>query len=42
MMSAMEVQRAYAQALLVDRQALASFQQENDALMATTTLKNAF
>ena len=35
MMSAMEVQRAYARALLVDRQALDAYQQENDALMAT-------
>ncbi len=42
MMSAMEVQRAYAQALLVDREALAGFQEENDALMATTALKKAF
>jgi len=36
------VQRAYAQALLVDRQALAGYQDANDALMATTTLKTAF
>ena len=42
MMSAMEVQRAYARALLVDRQALDAYQQENDALMATATLKQAF
>lgn len=42
MMSAMEVQRAYAQALLVDRPILEGFQEENDALMATTTLKRAF
>ncbi|WP_209015006.1 L-rhamnose catabolism isomerase [Roseibium limicola] len=42
MVSAMEVQRAYAQALIVDRPALEGFQQENDALMATTTLKKAF
>ncbi|WP_299821041.1 L-rhamnose catabolism isomerase [uncultured Roseibium sp.] len=42
MVSAMEVQRAYAQALLVDRAALEGFQQDNDALMATTTLKTAF
>jgi L-rhamnose isomerase/sugar isomerase len=40
--SATEVQRAYAQALLVDRVALAGFQDGNDALMATTTLKHAF
>ncbi|QQA43845.1 L-rhamnose catabolism isomerase [Pelagovum pacificum] len=42
MISATEVQRAYAQALLVDRAALGGFQQENDALMATLTLKQAF
>jgi L-rhamnose isomerase/sugar isomerase len=42
MVSAMEVQRAYAQALLVDRKALDGFQQDNDALMATETLKTAF
>jgi len=42
MVSAMEVQRAYAQALLVDRIALEGFQDTNDALMATSTLKEAF
>lgn len=42
MMSACEVQRAYAQALLVDRKALEGFQDANDALMATQTLKSAF
>ena len=42
MVSAMEVQRAYAQALLVDRAALKGFQNDNDALMATTTLKQGF
>ncbi len=42
MLSAIEVQRAYAQALLVDRKALAHFQDANDALMATQTLKAAF
>lgn len=42
MASAMEVQRAYAQALLVDRSALEGFQEQNDALNATTTLKRAF
>ncbi|MGV0908637.1 L-rhamnose catabolism isomerase [Martelella sp. FOR1707] len=42
MISAMEVQRAYAQALLVNRAALAGYQDENDALMATSTLKQAF
>jgi L-rhamnose isomerase/sugar isomerase len=40
--SAMEVQRAYAQALIVDRQALSAYQEDNDALMATRTLKAAF
>ena len=42
MVSAMEVQRAYAQALLVDRAALEGFQDANDALMATGALKAAF
>ncbi|AWB48266.1 L-rhamnose catabolism isomerase [Gemmobacter aquarius] len=42
MVSAMEVQRAYAAALLVDRGALAGYQDANDALMATTTLKHGF
>jgi L-rhamnose isomerase/sugar isomerase len=42
MLSAAEVQRAYAQALLVDRAALESYQDGNDALMATQTLKSAF
>jgi len=42
MASAMEVQRAYAQALLVDRKALEGFQNDNDALMATDTLKAAY
>ncbi len=42
MASATEVQRAYAQALLVDRTALVGFQDDNDALMATTTLKHGF
>jgi L-rhamnose isomerase/sugar isomerase len=42
MASAMEVQRAYACALLVDRAALDGFQDSNDALMATRTLKRAF
>jgi L-rhamnose isomerase / sugar isomerase len=42
MLSAVEVQRAYASALLVDRKALAGFQEANDALMATQTLKVAF
>jgi L-rhamnose isomerase/sugar isomerase len=42
MLSAVEVQRAYAQALLVDRKALEAFQEDNDALMATQTLKAAY
>jgi L-rhamnose isomerase / sugar isomerase len=42
MVSAMEVQRAYAAALLVDRKSLEGFQEGNDALMATATLKQAF
>ncbi|WP_026618217.1 L-rhamnose isomerase / sugar isomerase [Ensifer sp. WSM1721] len=42
MTSAMEVSRAYAQALLVDRRALEAYQQDNDALMASETLKAAF
>jgi len=42
MSSASEVRRAYAQALLVDRNALREHQDGNDALMATTTLKTAF
>jgi L-rhamnose isomerase/sugar isomerase len=42
MLSAVEVQRAYAQALLVDRKALEGFQESNDALMATQTLKAAY
>jgi L-rhamnose isomerase / sugar isomerase len=40
--SAMELTRAYAQSLLVDREALAAYQDDNDALMATQTLKRAF
>lgn len=42
MTSAIELQRAHAQALLVDRQALAEHQQQNDALLASQTLKRAF
>lgn len=42
MLSAIEVQRAYAAALLVDRPALAGYQDDNDALMATQTLKSAY
>jgi L-rhamnose isomerase/sugar isomerase len=40
--SANEVRRAYAQALLVDRKALLEHQRNNDALLASETLKNAF
>ncbi len=40
--SAIEVQRSYIKALLVDREALAGYQQDNDALMASNTLKAAF
>jgi L-rhamnose isomerase / sugar isomerase len=42
MSSAIELKRAYAQALLVDRAALAEFQQHNDALMAAQALKRAY
>ncbi|MDQ0456469.1 L-rhamnose catabolism isomerase [Rhizobium paknamense] len=42
MASANEIRRAYAQALLVDRGALDSYQADNDALMATETLKRAY
>jgi len=42
MSSAIELQRSYAQALLVDRKALDAAQQANDALLATQTLKRAF
>jgi L-rhamnose isomerase/sugar isomerase len=42
MLSAVEVQRAYATALLVDRKALEGFQDANDALMSTQTLKAAY
>jgi L-rhamnose isomerase / sugar isomerase len=40
--SAIEVTRAYVQAHLVDREALAGYQESNDALMALQTLKQAF
>jgi L-rhamnose isomerase/sugar isomerase len=42
MSSAIELQRAYAQALLVDRVALSQYQESNDVLMAAQTLKRAF
>ena len=40
--STIEIQRAYAQALLVDRRALAGFQDANDAMMANQCFKRAF
>ncbi len=40
--SAIELTRAYAQVLLVDREALAGLQESNDVLMAAQTLKRAF
>jgi L-rhamnose isomerase/sugar isomerase len=42
MTSAVEVVRAYVQAHLVDREALAEHQERNDAVMALATLKRAF
>ena len=42
MTSAMEVCRAYAQALIVDRKALSDDQEGGDALLAYETLKKAF
>jgi L-rhamnose isomerase/sugar isomerase len=42
MLSAVELQRAYAQALLVDRAALAAAQDANDVLGAHILLKQAF
>lgn len=42
MCSAIEVQRAFIQASLVDRVALTEYQNNNDALMAAQTLKRAF
>ena len=40
--SANEIRRAYAQALLVDRTALHGFQDANDAMLASETLKEGF
>ena len=40
--SANEIRRAYAQALLVDRAALHGYQNDNDALMASESLKQAY
>ena len=42
MISAVEIQRAFVQASLVDRAALADYQDQNDALMASATLRAAF
>jgi L-rhamnose isomerase/sugar isomerase len=42
MVSAMEIERAYVQAHLVDRVALATYQESNDAMMASEALKQAF
>ncbi len=42
MLSAADVQRAYAQALLVDRNALKAAQEANDALAATQALRLAY
>jgi len=42
MTSAMEVCRAYAQALIVDRKGLGEYQEGGDALLAYETLKRAF
>jgi len=42
MVSAMEAQRAYAQAILVDRPALEAAQEANDVMLAHRTLKAAF
>lgn len=42
MVSAIELTRAFAQALLVDRERLAELQERNDALLASQTLKEAF
>ena len=40
--SAIEVQRSYIKALLVDRKALYNYQASNDAMMASSELKKAF
>lgn len=42
MVSASEIVRAYAQALLIDRSTMSEYQSQNDALMALSTLKEAF
>ena len=40
--SILNIQTAYAKAILIDRAALQNYQQENDAVMAEATLKEAF
>jgi L-rhamnose isomerase/sugar isomerase len=42
MTSAIELQRAYAQALVVERSALYEYRMGNDVLMAAQTLKRGF
>lgn len=42
MISAMEIERAFVQASLVDRAALAAYREGNDALMASATLRQGF
>lgn len=42
MISCIEIQRAYIQAALVDRETLEAYQADNDALMASATLRSAF
>ncbi|MEO0550801.1 MAG: L-rhamnose catabolism isomerase [Pseudomonadota bacterium] len=42
MLSAIEVQRSFAKALLIDRNSLESYQNENDAIMASAELRRAF
>lgn len=42
MISAMEIERAFVQASLVDRVALAGYREGNDALMAAATLRQGF
>lgn len=42
MVSAIEIERAFVAASLVDRKALAGYQEENDALMASACLRRAF
>jgi L-rhamnose isomerase/sugar isomerase len=42
MLSAIEIHRALTKVLLVDREALASYQESNDVVMAERTLKAAY